>query len=75
MFFNSQAFSDIIKKFNIEGNERISSDTIILFSNVKIGQEINEKDLNTIVKDLYNTKYFDDVSLLLDNNILNIFVK
>ena len=75
LFFNSQAFSDIIKKFNIEGNERISSDTIILFSNVNIGQEINEKDLNTILKDLYNTKYFDDVSLLLDNNILNIFVK
>ena len=72
---NFQASADIVKKFNIEGNQRISNDTIILFSGVNIGQEINDKDLNLILKDLYNTKYFDDVRLLLKNNILNIFVK
>ena len=69
------AATDIIKKFNIEGNQRISDNTIILFSGVNIGQEINDEDLNLILKDLYTTNYFDDVRILLKNDILNIFVK
>ena len=70
---NYQAAADIIKKFNIEGNQRISDNTIILFSGVNIGQEINDKDLNLILKDLYTTNYFDDVRILLKNNILRFF--
>ena len=72
---NFQASSEVIEKFNIEGNERISKNTIILFSNINIGQEVEDNDLNIILKDLYNTKYFENVRLLLENNVLNIFVK
>ena len=73
--FNSQASSNIIEKFNIEGNQRISDNTIILFTEVNVGEKITNDDLNIILNNLYNTKYFNDISLSLENNILNIFVE
>ena len=75
LFLSSQALSEVVREFNINGNQRISNNTIILFSKVNIGQDIKDEDLNLILKDLYNTKYFEDVRLVLDNNILNIFIK
>ena len=75
LVFNLKASSDIIEKINIEGNQRISSNTIILFTNVKIGQEITDNDLNLILNNLYNTSYFNDIRISLKNNILNIFVE
>jgi outer membrane protein insertion porin family len=75
LVFNLKASSDIIEKINIEGNQRISSNTIILFTEVNIGQEITDKDLNPILNNLYNTSYFNDVRISLKNNILNIFVE
>jgi len=75
LVFNSQASSNVIEKFNIEGNQRISDNTIILFTEVNVGEEINNDDLNIILNNLYNTKYFNDISLSLENNILNIFVE
>jgi outer membrane protein insertion porin family len=75
LVFNLKASSDIIEKINIEGNQRISSNTIILFTEVNIGQEITDNDLNPILNNLYNTSYFNDVRISLKNNILNIFVE
>ena len=75
LVFNAKASSDIIEKINIEGNQRISSNTIILFTEVNIGQEITDNDLNLILNNLYNTSYFNDVRISLKNNILNIFVE
>ena len=73
--FNSQASSNVIEKFNIEGNQRISDNTIILFAEVNVGQEINNNDLNIILNNLYKTQYFNDIRVSLKNNILNIFVE
>jgi len=75
LVFIFQASSEVIEKINVDGNQRISDKTIILFSGVNIGQKILDKDLNLILKDLYNTKYFEDINLLVENNILNIIVK
>ena len=73
--FNSQASSNVIEKFNIEGNQRISDNTIILFAEVNVGQEITNNDLNIILNNLYKTQYFNDIRVSLKNNILNIFVE
>ena len=75
LVFNLKASSDVIEKFNIEGNQRISDNTIILFSDTNIGQKITNNDLNIILNKLYNTQYFENIKLSLKNNILNIFLK
>ena len=66
--------SDIIKNIEIIGNNRISDETIIMFSNISKNQNINNIDLNTILINLYQTDFFKDVKVKLTDNILQINV-
>ncbi len=75
IFFPLQsAYSEIVKKIEISGNDRISSETIIMFSNIDINSDINEEGLNQIIKTLYNTNFFKNISISLQENILKIDV-
>ena len=74
LILNLNAFSEIIEDIKINGNKRISNDTIKLFSKIGIGDEINNEDINKILKDLYETNFFENVSVKFLNNILNISV-
>ena len=64
--------ADTVKNIVINGNERISDETILVFSSIKIGDEINNKKLNEIVNNLYDTNFFDNVSTIFENQILQI---
>ena len=70
----NQSFSEIIKKIEIIGNDRISDDTIILFSEVTTNQEVNSVDLNNLTKNLYSTNYFKDIKVTFNNGLLTILV-
>ncbi|MDC3174278.1 hypothetical protein OA868_00695 [Candidatus Pelagibacter sp.] len=74
IFNSNNLFAEIITDIKISGNERISEKTIILFSKAKINTDVDEEDLNSYLKNLYNTNFFKDVSLELDKNILVISV-
>ena len=71
----NSTFSEVIKEFKIEGNERVSSSTIVNFSEVKKNSELSPSDFNKVLKNLYSTTFFEDVSLSVDNVILSINVK
>ncbi len=75
IFLSFPAYAEMIKKIDVSGNQRISSETIKVFSGVKINTEVDLENLNQIIKNLYKTNYFEDVSLNINNNILNIQVK
>ena len=68
------AFSEIVKKIEIYGNERIPIETINMLSEVKINDDINENDLNNLLKNLYETNFFKNLEIKLDNSILKISV-
>ena len=74
LFLFSNAFSDTLNKIEITGNDRISDETIKLFISVDIKDEIDEVKLNNILKDLYDTDFFKDISVKFDNQILSINV-
>ena len=74
LFLFSNAFSDTLNKIEITGNDRISDETIKLFISVDIKDEINEVKLNNILKDLYDTDFFKDISVEFNNQILSINV-
>ncbi len=65
-------FSQIINQIEITGNKRISEATIKVLGEIKIGNDYNENELNIIIKNLYNTEFFENVSLELNDNILKI---
>ncbi len=71
----SYSFSEIIKKFDFKGNKRISSETIKVFIPFKIDDEINENDINLILKNLYETNFFKNVEVKIDNNIVLVTVE
>ena len=74
IFFSAISFADIIKNINVNGNQRISKESIIVFGNIKTNTNYSESDLNSVLKDLYQTNFFSEVKLDIKNNILNINV-
>ena len=75
LFKPNNLLAEIIKDIQINGNQRISKQTIILFSKAKINSNVSAEDLNFYLKNLYETDFFKDVSVKLDKNILIINVK
>ncbi len=69
------SFSEIVKKIEIFGNERIPIETINMLSDVKINDNINENDINNLLKNLYDTNFFKNLEIKLDNNVLKISVE
>ena len=69
---NSQ--SNIVKKIEILGNERISNDTIKLFSKININDELNNNIINQIIKNLYETNFFDNIKIRYSGETLFIEV-
>ena len=52
-----------VEKINITGNERISKDTIIIFGEISLEDDFSKEHLNTILKNLYNTNFFEDIKI------------
>ena len=72
IFLIKSSYAEKIQSFNIIGNERISDQTVILFSGLKPKDEIDAQKLNDSLKKLYETTFFENVSVSFDNNILTI---
>ena len=73
--FVSSSLATEIKNVEINGNKRISKDTIIVLGNIQIGQKINSAKLNSILKELYKTNFFKDIQINFEKNILKINLK
>ena len=68
----SFANAETIKKIEIFGNKRIPVNTIKMFSNVSVGDKTSTIDVNDVLKKLYDTNFFSNVSINLNENILKI---
>ena len=47
--FINLATSEIIKEIKVDGNKRVSSETIKIFSEVKLNTDLNKNQLNDVV--------------------------
>jgi outer membrane protein insertion porin family len=74
LFNCTNVLSNTIKEINIKGNKRLSNNTIIVLSNLSVGEETNNERLNESLKKLYETNFFQDVSIKFENDILEIVV-
>ena len=66
--------AEVINDIKILNNDRISKETILVFSDIKLGKNYSENDLNKIIKDLYSTDFFSEISLEIKDNVLFINV-
>ena len=69
------SYSQIVKEIQIKGNDRVNVESIKMFSNVNVGDDLDNDDLNEIIKKLYETEFFNNVSLNFNNQILTILVE
>ena len=76
-FFFSILNAEIVKKIEINGNKRISDETIKVYGEFKdsLGQDLSKSDLDRILKNLYLTDFFENVSIEIINNTLTVDLK
>ena len=63
-----------IKKVEITGNKRIPTSFITNITNKYFNKKISEEEINLITKDLYSSDFFDDITVKVDNETLQIEV-
>ncbi len=75
LFLLSNLNAEIVNKITVEGNSRISEETIKVYGDIEINKNYSEIDLNKVINNLYSTEFFENVNISLKNNVLNIKVK
>ncbi len=70
--FNLNA--EIIKDIKVNGNQRISEETIIVLGQIKINEEYDDNKLNNTLKNLYNSNFFSNIDISISNEELIINV-
>ena len=70
-FVCSNSFSQVLEKIIVKGNERVPKETIVMFSELKLGEKLINIDKNKILKNIYNSNFFENVSVQIsDKNII-----
>lgn len=72
---SNNSFSQVINEIKITGNQRIPDQTILMFSSVSVSDNVTTDSINDILKKLYETNYFEDVSVSINDDKLTITVQ
>ncbi len=78
IFLTLYSFSlnaEILSKIEIDGNERISIETIMVYGEIEKGKNYSQEDIDGIIKKLYETKFFSKISVDFSSGILKINVE
>ena len=67
--------AEVIQKLEVEGNDRISIETIRVYGEISTGKDYTAFEVDKILKDLYKTNFFEDIKIDLSNGVLKIIVK
>ena len=66
--------AEIISKVEVEGNKRITKESIIIFGDIIIGDNYESEDVSLIIKKLYSSNFFSNITVSLENGLLSIKV-
>ena len=72
LLFTSSLKAETISKIIIDGNNRISEETIKVYGEIETNKNYSEQDINQILKNLYSTNFFKNVDISLKNKTLRI---
>ncbi len=67
--------SEIVKDIKINGNKRVSTETIKLYGEIDINKDYTDKDIDKVLKNLYETDFFEDVKIEIVDNVLKVDLK
>ncbi len=73
IIFFKNTHAEIISQIEINGNKRISSETIKVYGQIKpLNTDFNKSDVNNILRNLYETDFFKNINVEIKNNKLII---
>ena len=78
LFFLVYVFAvkaEVVENIVIEGNKRISDETIKIYGEVELNKNFTESDLNKVLSNLNSTNFFENIEINLNNKILKIIVE
>ncbi len=75
LLFFSALKAEIIENVIIEGNKRISDETIKIYGEVELNKNFTESDINKVLNNLNSTNFFENIEINLNNKTLKIVVK
>ena len=75
LIFNSNLSAEIVKKIVVNGNDRISEETIKVYGEIVLNQDYANNQINQILKNLYATDFFEDIKIFLTDGVMKIEVK
>ena len=75
LFLFSTANAAEITNFQVKGNERVSEQTIKVYGDIIIPKNYGPNDINLIIKNLYETGFFENINVKIKNKTLVVEVK
>jgi len=72
---NSKSYSEVVNKVQVEGNSRITLETIKIFGDIVEGKDYDSAGINLIIKKLYDSTFFSNISITLENGLLKLTVE
>ena len=72
LVISNVSLAEIIKDIKINGNERISDETVKVYGDIQINQDVNNLKINEIIKNLYSTNFFKDIKVVVKDKTLII---
>ena len=74
LFFsiNSNSYSEVVTEVQVEGNSRITLETIKIFGDIVEGKDYDTDGINQIIKKLYDSTFFSTISISLENGLLTL---
>ena len=70
LMLSVKANAVIINELEIRNNERISKETISTYGKIILNKDYSQSDLNLIIKNLYDTNFFNNISVSVEGNKL-----
>ena len=72
VLFSLKSYAEIINEIIINGNSRVSEETIKTYGDIKLNDKVNEKKLDDILNNLFSTEFFEDVKVEFNNKTLKV---
>jgi outer membrane protein insertion porin family len=69
------ANSFIVRQIKIKGLESVSTDTVLSYLPIKVGDTLQTQNTAKVIQALYETGFFSNISLEQDNNTLVLILK
>ncbi len=74
LIYFSVAKAEFVNNIVVKGNDRVSSETIILLGDIEKDKKYTDSILNNIINELYKTNFFSDIKLEISNGTLLVEV-